>query len=533
MPLFSEVLGLARFAAGLRAFGRDPIGPEDARRIVRERMRTREDRFLELLDRAVWPRARNPFRRLLEDAGATSSDVRSLVRSDGLEGALGRLQREGVFVTWEEFKGRADARRGSRTFRFRESDFDNPLIRAHYVGTSGGSLGPPVRVRVDLAFQIESAPDLGVWFAEQGWEGRPLVFWTPTHTGLANRYLMCAKIGHPYRQWFAMTDVRTVLDRMRSRAVHGLSQRILGFAAPVPADLAHAERVLEPLLRLRDRGERPLVNTSPSAAARLAQRAIARGDALEGVSFLLGAEPVTPERRASIEASGARAWPTYGTSESGWVGSQFEGAAEPDEVHVFRDAYAVVPRDSSDRDVSTANRTREVEPRAMLITTLLRAAPKLLVNTEIGDSACFVEAESSEPARRYGWNLTLHTIRSFRKLTAFGVTLAVSDLYPIVEGELPRRFGGRVGDFQLVESQDGAGISRLRLRVDPSVGPLDEGALREALLEAIGGKRSFYGMMADMLRKADALEIERRPAERTAAGKVLPVVPAPGRRRAA
>jgi hypothetical protein len=533
MPLFSEVLGLARFAAGLRAFGRDPIGPEDARRIVRERMRTREDRFLELLDRAVWPRVRNPFRRLLENAGATASDVRSLIRMDGIEGALARLQREGVFVTWEEFKGRTDARRGSRSFRFRESDFDNPLTRTHYVGTSGGSLGPPVRVKVDLAFQTESAPNLGVWFAEQGWEGRPLVFWTPTHTGLANRYLMCAKVGYPYRHWFAMSDMRALLDRLRSRAVHGLSQQLLGFAPSVPADLGQAERVLEPLLRLRDQGERPLVNTSPSAAARLAQRAIGRGHSLEGVSFLLGAEPVTPERRASIEASGARAWPTYGTSESGWVGSQFEGAAEPDEVHVFRDAYAVVPREPPGVSVAGASGGRAIEPRAMLITTLLRSAPKLLVNTEIGDSACFVSAPTSEPARRFGYDLTLHTIRSFRKLTAFGVTLAVSDLYPIVEGELPRRFGGGVGDFQLVESQDDAGVSRLRLRVDPSVGPLDEGVLREALLEAIGAKRSCYGFMADMLRKADALDVERRPAERTAAGKVLPVVPAPARKRAA
>lgn len=533
MPLFSEVLGLARFAAGLRAFGRETIGPEDARRIVRERMRTREERFLELLDRAVWPRARNPFRLLLENVGATADDVRSLVRTDGLEGALARLQRDGVVVTWEEFKGRADARRGSRTFRFRESDFDNPLTRTHYVGTSGGSLGPPVRVRVDLAFQIESAPNLGLWFAEQGWGNRPLVFWTPTHTGLANRYLMCAKVGYPYRHWFAMGDMRTALDRLRSRAVHGLAQRVLGFGAPMPADLAQSERVLEPLLRLRDAGELPLVNTSPSAAARLAQKAIARGESLEGVSFLLGAEPVTPERRASIEASGARAWPTYGTSESGWVASQFDGAAEPDEVHVFRDAYAVVPRDPSATGAAVASGGREASPQPMLITTLLRAAPKLLVNTEIGDSACFVRSEGSAPARRFGYDLTLHTIRSFRKLTAFGVTLAVSDLYPIVEGELPRRFGGRVGDFQLVESQDDAGVSRLRLRVDPSVGPLDESLLRETLLDAIGAKRSFYGLMADMLRKADALEVERRPAERTAAGKVLPVVPAPARKRAA
>lgn len=518
MPLFSEALGLARFATGLRAFARSPIDAAEARRIVAERMRTRDQRFLALLDAVVWPRPANPFHRLLAHAGVEAGDVHRLVEREGLEGTLGSLAREGVHVTWEEMKGRAPARRGSRTFHFRDADFDNPLIRPHYIGRSGGTLGPAVRVKVDLAFQAESAPGLAVWLDEQGWQGRPLLFWTPAHAGLANRYLMFAKIGYPYRRWFAMSDMRTLADRLRSGAVHRLSQRLLAFPAAEPADLGHAERVLDGLLERLDRGERPLVNTAPSAAARLAQLALARGRPLAGVSFLLGAEPVTAERRVAIEASGAEAWPTYGSSETGWVGSQFAGARAYDEVHVFRDSWAVVPRASDAAAVDV--------PAPILFTTLVRAAPKVLLNAEIGDSACFAHAPDSVPARRFGYDLTLHTIRSFRKLTAFGVTLAITDLYGIVESELPRRFGGQVGDYQLIESQDEGGVSRLTLRITPDIGPVDEHAVREALLEAIGRQRHYYGFMSDMLRRADAVGVERRTPERTVAGKLLPVVPA-------
>lgn len=525
MPFVSEFVGLVRLAAGLRQFAKDPIIPAEARRLVLERMRTRDARFLEIFRRAVWEHADSPYRKLLAYAGVQEGDVRSLVEKSGLESALEALHRGGVFLTWEELKGREPVRRGSQTFHFNEGQFDNPLIRAYFVGSSGGSLGPPVRVKVDLAFQAECAPNWGVWFDEQGWSTRPLIFWTPTHTGLANRYLMCAKIGYRYKKWFALADMRTPMDRLRSKAVHRLSQRILGFPAEEPADVQHAERVMTYLASLVEQGLHPLVNTSPSAAARLSQIAVERGRSMEGVSFLLGAEPVTPERRISMEAAGARCCPTYGTSETGWVGAQFDSSGEPDEVHVFRDSWAVLPRaleGASYRDDADG-------PRAMLFTTLIRSAPKILINAEIGDSAYLESAAGTAAAKKFGYDLKMHTIRSFRKLTAFGITLAVADLYPILENDLPRRFGGSVGDYQLVESQDEKGVSSLKLRIDPRLGGIDEAAVQAALLQEIGAKRSYYGFMTEMIRKASAVTVERRPAERTRAGKILPVMPAQAR----
>jgi len=330
---------------------------------------------------------------------------------------------------------------------------------------------------------------------------------------------MCTKIGYRYTKWFAMADVRAPLDRLRSRTVHRLAQLVAGFAAPELAGIEAAERVMEYLAGLVGRGSKPLVNTSPSAAARLSQAAAEKGRSLAGVSFLLGAEPVTPERRKAIEASGARCCPTYGTSEAGWVGAQFSGATEHDEVHVFRDSYAVLPRALGEG----ANNG----PEAMLFTSLVRAGPKVLLNVELGDSAYFEGADVTSPAREFGYDLRLHTIRSFRKLNAFGVTFAVADLYPILEQELPRRFGGGVADYQLLESQDDAGTSSLTLRVEPSLGVVDETEVTQTLLRAIGARSGYYKFMTEMIRDAGAIRVERRPAARTPAGKILPVMPAP------
>jgi hypothetical protein len=160
-----------------------------------------------------------------------------------------------------------------------------------------------------------------------------------------------------------------------------------------------------------------------------------------------------------------------------------------------------------------------------VFTSLVAAAPKILINAELGDSAYLRPSPAASPARLLGYDVSLHTIRRFREITAFGVTFAVADLYPVIERVLPARFGGGPGDYQLVEHQDDHGIARLRLHVDPSVGPLDPDVVRTSLLEAMSGLRTYYGFMAAMLDQAGAVEVRREPAQRTAAGKILPVVP--------
>lgn len=517
MTDLSEFWGFVRFATGLKAFLKHRISPDEARVLVRDWVDRREERFLGKIDRAVFHFPRSPYLPLFRAARCGMDDVRDLVRLHGVEGALHRLYEAGIYIGWEELKGRQPARRGGQTYMFRERDFDNPMNRGHYRTSSGGTSGAPARVGIDLEDHAESAPDWAVWFAARGWLGRPLIFWTPTHTGMANRYLKCAKFGAPYIRWFATTGMASPQDRFRSAMVHGMVHWIAGYSRPEPVPVDAPGKIGECLIGLLREGRKPLVNTAPSLAARLSLHMRERGESLEGVTFLLGAEPVTEARRTTIESSGALAAPTYGTSEGGWIGAQFPGAQVADEVHIFRDAYAVIARSGTD--------TPREAGAPLLLTNLREASPKVLLNAEIGDSAVIVNGAESPEALELGYDVRIHTIRSFRKITAWGVTFSVADLYSVMEDAMPCSLGGALHDYQLVEEQDADGLSSLRLLVSPRVGDVSNEHIREVFLRELAKMRPIYGFMTNVVSQADALRIERRDPIATGRSKVLPVLP--------
>ena len=513
----SELWGFLRFATGLKAFLSQTISPEQARLLVRKWVDQREERLLKKIQSAVFEFDRSPYLKLFRAAGCELGDVRNLVQSHGVEGTLRQLFEAGIYVRWEELKGRQPATRGGQTFEFTERDFDNPLSKGHYRAGSGGTSGVPGRVGIDLEDHAESAPDWAVWFAARGWLGRPLVFWTPTHAGMANRYLKCAKFGAPYTKWFATAGMSSFEDRFRSFMVHGLARLVGGYSRPELVPVDAPEKVGAYLIGLLAEGHKPLVNTAPSLAARLSLSAQQSGRSLEGVTFLLGAEPVTEARRNTIEACGAVAAPTYGTSEGGWIGAQFPGARFADEVHVFRDAYAVITREESDSPIGTG--------APILLTNLRWASPKVLLNAEIGDSAVIATGAENAAASELGYSVRMHTIRSFRKITAWGVTFGVADLYSVMEDALPRSLGGTLQDYQLVEEQDGNGLPYLRLLVSPRVGVVSDERIRELFLRKLAKMRPIYGFMTNVVTQAGALRIERREPIATGRDKVLPVLP--------
>jgi hypothetical protein len=186
-----------------------------------------------------------------------------------------------------------------------------------------------------------------------------------------------------------------------------------------------------------------------------------------------------------------------------------------DEVRIFRDAYAVI-----DLPVEADS---DLEASPLLFTNLRPAGPKVLINAELGDSGVLEPVATKDAATELGYDLRMHTIRSFRKVTAWGVTLALTDLYTVIEEDLPRVFQAGVGDFQLIEEQDEKGISELVLNVQPSVAASD-GQVKDVFRRELSSKRLYYRAMAESLEEAGALRIERREPIATRAGKVLPVV---------
>jgi len=64
-------------------------------------------------------------------------DIENMVYEKGLEGTLTALREAGVYITFEEFKGREPMVRNGEFIHIKESDFDNPFLRHYYQSESG------------------------------------------------------------------------------------------------------------------------------------------------------------------------------------------------------------------------------------------------------------------------------------------------------------------------------------------------------------------------------------------------------------
>jgi len=510
----SDVWGLGRFAAGLRRFLRNEISVEQARESIRRGMQQREAALLDKLRTSVFANPRSPYLILFRNAGCGWEDAREAIERDGVEAALERFVKAGIYVSFDEFKGRSPAVRGSQTFVFRDSDFDNPVTASHFATRSGGTRGRPSRIRIDLEHAAQVAPHWALWFAAHGWLDRPLIFWTPTHAGVVQRHLIAAKFGKRFIKWFATIGMGTVKDQLTSGCVHWLARRAAGWPRPEFVPLAEASRVGEYLVDLVRRNQRPCINTSPSEAVQVCTAMAARGVSLNGVTFLLGAEPLTPARRAAIEASDAQAVPTYGFSEGSNVGSQCPLATVADDVHVSLDAWAVLPRPRILAEGDSVD--------TLLLTGMRPACPKVLLNAEIGDYAILESRRCGCDFDEMGYFTHLHTIRSFEKLTGMGMTILGGDLFGVLENGLQRRFGGAATDYQFIEEQEVDGRPRYTLLVNPSIGPVDETRLVAFFLDELGALRHHYRFMTNAWREAGIVRVQRRRPLATSRGKVLP-----------
>ena len=139
-----------RFARGLRGFLRRPISLAEAEAIVRGRLVQREDSFLRLVERGVYGHPSSPYRLLLSRAGCELGDLRGLVHTHGLEGALRSLREAGVYVSFEEFKGHVPIVRGGQVIEAGAGAFDNPHLGRYYEVESGGTTGAGTRTAFDL-----------------------------------------------------------------------------------------------------------------------------------------------------------------------------------------------------------------------------------------------------------------------------------------------------------------------------------------------------------------------------------------------
>ncbi len=212
--------------------------------------------------------------------------------------------------------------------------------------------------------------------------------------------------------------------------------------------------------------------------------------------------------------------PDYGSVDSGGsIGYGCLAAEAPDEVHVFSDLNAVIEADR-----------RPFPAGALLVSSLRPTAPFILLNVSMGDRATMTGRRCGCPLEMLGWRTHLHSIRSYEKLTAGGVTFDDTHVIRVLEEVLPRRFGGGPADYQLVEGDGSNGQPHLRLLVRPSIGPLDAATVSEVFLDALGSDSEVMRAMAEQWRQASVLCVERREPHATASGKILHLATIPASR---
>lgn len=512
----------ARFPFALHRFMRHRLTLEEAKQIVRERMERRAENFLRVVEKSVYGHPRSPYLALLKMAGCELGDLHALVKQKGIEGALRDLRAAGVYVTFEEFKGRKPIVRNRNVIRIQPSDWDNPSIRQSYATESGGSSGSTTTVAQDLEHILARAPHNLLTHVAWRVQDVPCVVWRgilPDST--INLFLESACIGTIPQKWFSHLGWRD----SRYWVKYGLAtfyligwMRLYGVPVPLPeyASPENAEQIVRCLAQILATSRQCFLRTSVSRALRVCIEAEKTGVDLRGLTIRAGGEPTTPAKVHAIERTGARFIANYALSEAGTLANGCVHPIDYGDVHFFKEAFALFAHphqiEGTDLTVSAFN-----------LTTLLPTAPKILLNLQMDDYGIIEERECGCELGEYGYTTHLREIRSYSKLVGEGVTLIGNEMLHVLEEVLPARFGGSPLDYQLMEEEDKQGFTRLYLIIHPAVQISDETEVIRVVLNALRESSPMGDSARAVWQQTGTLEIKRTAPILTGRGKLLPL----------
>jgi hypothetical protein len=515
---------MAAFAASLPGFFRQRITISQAEEAIKRDLDRREASFLELIRTRVYGDPTSPYLRLLEIAGCDFPDLRDSVHRHGIEGTLERLARDGVYLTSEEFKGKKDVERSGQSFRVTPYVFERTDLSPGFTIESSGTRNTPVRSFIPLDWLTVRAFVKGAFLSAHGLLSHRHAIYEgvlPASAGI-NHLLMDAILGVPTQRWFAR---RIPVHNWLDGTYHSLLTWMIilagksfspGFPSPDFTDAGSLHRIVDWVAQEKRQGRACCILTTPSNAARIAGEAIEKGEGLTRTVFLVGSEPLTEAKLERIEQAGAAATTNYAYGGGINLGL---GCANPqyiDEIHVNQHLVALLPR-----PWPLAGEGPPVHP--LLGTTLHPLAPRLLLNVENGDYVSFLRRDCGCGLEKLGLTLHLHRIRSFEKFASEGMNYFYVDLFDILEKTLPAEFGGGPGDYQLVEEEDGVGLTRLILRVRPEVGQVNEAQLLDRLQAVLRNGSRDQQFMARLWQTTGTLRIRREAPYTSARGKILPL----------
>lgn len=500
-----------------------PMSFEESVQILKDRLANRESNFLRTLEKCIYANPNSPFRALLQHAGYGFEDVARMVKTQGIEKALETLYKGGVYIEILEFKGKKDVVREGRTFRFVEKDFNNPLLTGGFSTQSGGTRSKGTKMRVPLEF-IHQNNVYGVFGAhEYGMLENKVIIWLPILPAGEGLFfsLRFTAMGNPPVKWFSQTDRRytqhSAMDKLKTASSIWMA-KFYRKRLPKPefVDMRDTLKIAKWMSNNLNGSPGFSVVTYASSALRLITAAKKEKLDLGKTIFWLMGEPLTVKILEEIESYNCKAYSLYGCNELMIIG---QGCANPiisDDMHFLSDKLAVIQHQ---RRVEHS----DISVNSFLFTTLWETSPKIFLNTETGDYGVIERRKCGCAFDKLGYSQHIHTIRSFEKLTAEGVTFIGSNLIPLIQDILPHQFGGDATSYQFVEEETEKGLTKLFVLVSPDVGEIDENKFKEALFNSLSGGPDRYGGARLMWNSADTINIRRQHPIPTPRGKIVPL----------
>ncbi len=484
-------------------------------------MERREENFLRLAERSIYGHASSPYLALLKLARCEFGDLRALVKQKGLEGALRALREAGVYVTFEEFKGRTPIVRHGQTIATTARAFDNPFAQRDFALQTGGSTGLASSVYQDLDYIAAGAPHQMLMLDAWGVLNTPVLHWMHMLPGGGLRFILQRAYFQRYPEaWFAPVgwrDSRYWVKYGAATLYMILWMRLLGVPVSLPkiVKTVQASVVARSMRDMLDTGKGCLLYTSVSRGLRVCAAAVQEGFDLAGATLRVGGEPVTRAKMEAMRRAGVRVIPAYGAIDTGAVGLGCPRAAETDDVHFCEDAFALITHPHPVEGGVTVP--------ALNLTSLVDSSSKVMLNYQSDDYGIVQERSCGCPLESCGFTRHLHGIRSYSKLVGEAVTLIGNEMLNILEHRLPARFGGNPLDYQLMEEEDANGLTRLYLIIDPRVEIADERQVIEFVLNALTESSPMGDAARCMWQQDRTLQVKRMEPVWTERGKFLPL----------
>jgi hypothetical protein len=520
MTLLNDLRGYARFAAGLHGYLKHPLTLDEGRRIALDLQSRRGENFLRLMGMGVFGYPDSPYMRLMQHAGIAPEEVRAMIAKDGLETALRALYAAGVYVTYEEYKGRKPIVRGSLTLHVSPADFENPHTLEYYTTTTSGTTGAGTRISQDLEFQRMIGVLQNLGYEAHGVYHVPTALWRgilPDGSGV-NNTLKLAAFGHVPEAWFSPNKAEPFKPGYLKYAVASyllvVASRAYGIpvAWPEYVPLDRAEVVARWAEKVLRKNGCCFIMTTASRGLRVGLAALKAGIDLTGTVFAIAGEPVTQARVDGILRAGGRVFTTYGTAEAGRIGMGCANPANLTDMHVFQGMFEV-----HSQPVETPGFSDPVP--AICMTSLHPSSPFIFVNYLSDDYGVIEERDCGCSLGDLGLTQHIHSIFSYSKLTGEGVTLAGSEMLHMLEHILPEKFGGSLLDYQLEETEDAAGFIRMNLIISPRVEIHDEQAVIDEMMRHFQHSDVGGDVAQAMWRQANTIRIVRAEPVASERGK--------------